>query len=64
MPLGAGKSHDVISKNVEELMRAYKATGKIGNTHPRDMAHARRIASAAALSKVRGKSKPHKGKKE
>lgn len=54
MPLKSGKGHDTISKNIEEMMKSYKATGKIGHITPKSAAHARRIATAAAYRKARG----------
>lgn len=48
MPLLKGKGRKVISQNIKEMMDSWKQTGKIGNTKPRSMAHALRIAEAAA----------------
>ena len=56
MPLKAGKSTDVIAKNVEEMMKAYKETGMIGKTRPANLTEAQKIATAAAYSKA-GKKK-------
>lgn len=61
-PLKSGKSQDTISKNVQELLRTYKRTGKIGRITPKNMAHAQRVANAiardkAGLPKTKGKSK-------
>ena len=53
MPLKRGKK--VFKKNVEEMLHSYKESGKIGNTTPRDMKHAQRIATAAAYKKSREK---------
>lgn len=61
MPLKPGKSNDVVSENIEELMHSYEKDGKIGNTTPRDEKHALKIAKAIAMNKA-GKSK-HKDKK-
>ncbi len=36
--------------NMKELLRAYKDTGKIGNTKPKHMHHAIRIANAASYN--------------
>ena len=52
MPLKSGKSKKTISKNIQEMIRAYKKTGKIGNIKPKDLKHALKIASAAAYSKA------------
>lgn len=55
MPIDARKSHEDI---VSELIKEYKNSGKIGNTEPRDMAHAQSIANAIAYSeKEKGKKK-------
>lgn len=54
MPLKRGGTSTVISRNIEEVLSKYKQTGKIGNVTPRNMAHAKRIASAAAYRKARG----------
>jgi hypothetical protein len=55
MPLKKGKSQKTISANIREMIDTWKQTGKIGNTRPRSMAQAIRIASAAAYDKA-GKS--------
>ncbi len=59
MPLKKGSSKEKIAYNIEEMLKAYKETGKIGNTTPKNMEHARKIASAAAYKKA-GKSKNKK----
>lgn len=48
MPLGKSKI-----KNIAELLRTYKSTGKIGNATPKNLAHAQRIASAIAYEKAK-----------
>jgi len=53
MPLKSGSDRDTLSRNIEEMMRAYKYTGKIGTTRPKSPAHARRIAAAIARDKGR-----------
>jgi len=53
MPLKFGGSSKVRSTNIEEMMRKFKRTGKIGNTKPRSAAHAQKIAAAAAFEKSR-----------
>lgn len=45
MPIDKRQSHGNI---VKELLDEYKKSGKIGNTHPRDLDHARSIANAIA----------------
>jgi hypothetical protein len=55
MPLEQGATSNVVSRNIAELLRSYKKTGKIGNTKPRSLTHARKIASAAAYAKSREK---------
>lgn len=55
MPLKSGKSQKTKASNIKEMMNAYKRTGKIGNTTPKNKAHALRIAQAAAMKKARTK---------
>lgn len=45
MPIDKRQSHANI---VKELLDEYKKSGKIGNTHPRDLEHATSIANAIA----------------
>lgn len=45
MPIDGRQSHSNI---VKELLDEYKSTGKIGNTTPKDVEHARKIANAIA----------------
>ncbi len=61
MPLKPGKSKKTISANIGEMVSSFKETGKIGNTRPKNMAHARKIAAAAAYDKA-GKNKKKKGR--
>jgi len=61
MPLKKGKSKKVVSENIGELVKAYKSKGKIGNTNPKSMEHAQKIAVAIAKDKAR-KSKKRKKK--
>jgi hypothetical protein len=63
MPLAKGKGHKTISGNVAELIKAYRETGKIGNTTPKSLAHAKRIAVAIAYSTAgmqKGKHPAHR----
>lgn len=55
MPLRAGSSEQVMDANRQELWRAYRRSGKIGNTRPRDKAHAREIIEGIVWSKSREK---------
>ena len=56
MPLKKGSSKKVISKNIGELVNAYKKTGKIGNTKPKSKKKAAQIASAIAYSKAKNEA--------
>lgn len=58
MPLKNGKSKKTINANIAELIDTYKESGKIGNTTPKNMKHAQKIAAAIAYSKA----KKHKKK--
>ena len=60
MPLKAGSSQKTISANIKELISSYKRDGMIGNTKPKDLKDAIRIASAIAYGKARGKEKKKK----
>jgi hypothetical protein len=53
MPLKPGKGKQTIRGNIAEMLHSYKHSGKIGNTTPKSMAHAKRIAAAAAYGKAR-----------
>lgn len=53
MPLKRGRSQDVISENIAELLRSYSGKGTIGRIKPMNKAHAREIASAIAYRKAR-----------
>lgn len=55
MPLKTGKNEKTVSANIAEMMRSWKETGKIGNTHPRNKKDALKIAQAAAERKAKGK---------
>lgn len=56
MPLKKGSSQKTISKNIQELIRSYKKTGKIGTSKPKSSKAAREQAVAIAYSSA-GKSK-------
>lgn len=56
MPLKKGSSKKTISKNIGELMRSFKKTGKIGTSEPESTKEAQKQAAAIAYSKA-GKSK-------
>jgi hypothetical protein len=56
MPLKKGSSKKTISKNIGELMRSFKKTGKIGTSEPESTKEAQKQATAIAYSKA-GKSK-------
>jgi len=62
MPLKRGSSQATISQNIGELMHSYHSTGMIGNTKPRNAAHARQIAIAAAENTARRGRKRKGGK--
>jgi len=57
MPLKKGTSQATIGSNIGECIRSYKSTGKIGNTSPRNLAHARKICAAAAYTTARKSAK-------
>lgn len=52
MPLKAGTSASTHSKNVEEMIRAFKKSGSIGNSRPGSMKKALAQANAAAYRKA------------
>lgn len=55
MPLISGKSEEAFRSNLSEMIRAYKTTGKIGNSSPKSLAKARKQALADAFEKRGGK---------
>lgn len=57
MPLKSGKSKEVISSNIEELVHSYEQKGTIGTSHPKTKKKAQKQAVAIALSKSREKKK-------
>ncbi len=60
MPLMKGKSAKTISKNIGEMVRGFKESGKIGTSKPSSVRKAVKQASAIALSKA-GKSRMKRG---
>ncbi len=64
MTLKRGSSPKTISANVDEMIKSWKRTGKIGNAHPPTLAKAQEMATAAAYSKARGSKKRAKRKKK
>jgi len=56
MPLKSGSSDKTVQKNIRELMKSYKKTGKIGSSKPISNEKARKQAVAIAYSKA-GKSR-------
>jgi hypothetical protein len=57
-----GKSAKTISKNIGEMVRSFKESGKIGTSKPASVRKAVKQASAIALSKA-GKSRMKRGSK-
>ncbi len=61
MPLKKGRSKKTISKNISELVKKFKKSGKIGTSKPKSKKKA--IAQAIAISlKKAGKSRKRKKK--
>lgn len=52
MPLKKGRSKKVISQNIEEIIRSWEKTGKIGNSKPKTKKQAVKQAVAIALKKA------------
>lgn len=59
MPLTKGSSKKSITKNISELMKTYKESGKIGTSTPKSKEKAHKQAIAIAMSEA-GKSKKKK----
>jgi hypothetical protein len=57
-----GKGAKTISKNIGEMVRGFKESGKIGTSKPASVRKAVKQASAIALSKA-GKSRMKRGSK-
>ena len=53
MPLKQGYSQESISANIEELMRTWKETGKIGASRPKTKKQAMKQAAAIAYRVAR-----------
>jgi hypothetical protein len=53
MPLQEGKSKKVLSENISEVMSSYNDKGTIGNTKPKNKAHAAKIEAAIAYAQQR-----------
>jgi hypothetical protein len=52
MPLKSGSSQETKSKNIGELMKSYKETGKIGSSTPKSKKAASKQAAAIAYNKA------------
>lgn len=61
MPLKKGRSKQVVSSNIEELVHSWEDTGKIGTSKPKTKKQAVKQAVAISLRKA-GKSKKKKVK--
>jgi hypothetical protein len=62
MPLSKGKSQKTMSKNISEMVRGFKESGKIGTSRPANTRKAVKQAVAIAYSKA-GKSRMKRGSK-
>lgn len=56
MPLEKGSSNKTIGKNIAELDKSYKKTGKLGNSHPKSAKKAHKQEVAIAMAEA-GKAK-------
>jgi hypothetical protein len=63
MPLSKGKSQKTMSKNISEMVRGFKESGKIGTSRPANTRKAVKQAVAIAYSKA-GKSRMKRGSKQ
>jgi hypothetical protein len=52
MPLNKGRSKKVVSQNIRELLKAYRASGRIGSSRPQSLRKAQKQAVAIALKKA------------
>lgn len=52
MPLKPGKSQATVSSNIEEMMRSWEKTGKIGTSRPKNKKAALKQAQAIAYDKA------------
>lgn len=64
MPLIKSKSKEAFAKNVAELIRSYKKSGRIGTSEPGSMEKARKQALAIAFSIKRKEGKGRKKKEK
>lgn len=53
MPLKSGSSKKVISSNIGELIRTFKAKGQIGTSKPENAQAAKKQAIAIAFARAR-----------
>ena len=64
MPLKSGSSNIAKSKNIKELMKQYKETGKIGTSTPKNKEKAHKQAVAIAMSEAEKSKKKKKAMTE
>lgn len=53
MPLASGASQRTFVENIRDMMKAYKRTGKIGNSSPKSAGKANKQAVAASYAQQR-----------